>query len=197
MIEQGAAALGGIAIAGRAEDTADTAEENAAPAETSPQEHGAQQIKDTVRRCAAGTGGQLQKRGQRGSSDAKRDAGKARDDIRKCKDASKGKQPKKAARQAARKTGKGTLKTARSAGKGTVKVARKGRDRAAAIGPIERLAFYDEGKTAYAIVATSENALYTNSMLQKGVVIERRCEDRSNTSRTAYRLRGAGRVFVC
>ena len=35
----------------------------------------------------------------------------------------------------------------------------------------------------------------TNSMLQKGVVIEQRCEDRSNTSRTAYRLRGAGRVF--
>ena len=72
-----------------------------------------------------------------------------------------------------------------------------GRDRAAAIGPIERLAFYDEGKTAYAIVATGENALYTNSMLQKVVVIERRCEDRSNTPRTAYRLRGAGRVFVC
>ena len=103
--------------------------------ETSPQEHGAQQIKDTVRRCAAETAGQLQKCGQRGSSDAKHDAGKARDDIRKCKDASKGKQPKKAARQAARKTGKGTLKTAQSAGKGTVKVARKGarsrsRDRA-------------------------------------------------------------------
>lgn len=71
----------------------------------------------------------------------------------------------------------------------------RGRDRAAAIEPIERLAFYDEGKTAYAIVATGENALYTSSMLQKGVVIEQRCEDRSNTPRTAYRLRGAGRVF--
>ena len=43
---------------------------------------------------------------------------------------------------------------------------------AAAIGQIERFAFYDEAKTAYAIVATGESALYANIMLQKGVVTE-------------------------
>ena len=110
----------------RTKDTADTAEKNAAPAETSTQEYGAQQIKDTVRRCVAGTEVQLQKRGRRGFSDAKRNAGKARDNIQKCKDAFKGTQPKKATQQAVQKAGKGTLKTAQSAGKGTVKVAQKG-----------------------------------------------------------------------
>ena len=110
----------------RTKDTADTAEKNAAPAETSPQEYGAQQIKDTVRRCVAGTEVQLQKRGRRGFSDAKRNAGKARDNIQKCKDAFKGTQPKKATQQAVQKAGKGTLKTAQSAGKGSVKVAQKG-----------------------------------------------------------------------
>ena len=111
----------------RTKDTAaDTAEKNAAPAETSPQEYGARQIKDTVRRCVAETGVQLQKRGQRGFSDAKRNAGKARDNIQKCKDAFMGTQPKKATQQAVQKAGKGTLKTAKSAGKGTVKVAQKG-----------------------------------------------------------------------
>ena len=110
----------------RTKDTADTAEKNAAPAETSPQEYGAQQIKDTVRRCVAGTEVQLQKRGQRGFSDAKHNAGKARDNIQKCKDAFKGTQPKKATQQAVQKAGKGTLKTAQSAGKGSVKVAQKG-----------------------------------------------------------------------
>lgn len=39
-----------------------------------------------------------------------------------------------------------------------------------AIGQIERFAFYDEAKTAYAIIATGESALYANIMLQKGVV---------------------------
>lgn len=110
----------------RTKDTADTAEKNAAPAETSPQEYGAQQIKDTVRRCVAGTEVQLQKRGRRGFSDAKRNAGKARDNIQKCKDAFKGTQPKKTTQQAVQKAGKGTLKTAQSAGKGSVKVAQKG-----------------------------------------------------------------------
>lgn len=110
----------------RTKDTADTAEKNAAPAETSPQEYGAQQTKDTVRRCVAGTEVQLQKRGRRGFSDAKRNAGKARDNIQKCKDAFKGTQPKKATQQAVQKAGKGTLKTAQSAGKGSVKVAQKG-----------------------------------------------------------------------
>jgi L-fucose mutarotase len=40
------------------------------------------------------------------------------------------------------------------------------------IGNIERFAFYDVAKTAYAIIATSEKALYANIMLQKGVVVE-------------------------
>ncbi|HKM21417.1 MAG TPA: RbsD/FucU domain-containing protein [Lachnospiraceae bacterium] len=43
---------------------------------------------------------------------------------------------------------------------------------AAAIRNIERFAFYEEAKKAYAIVATGESALYANVMLQKGVVIE-------------------------
>lgn len=41
-----------------------------------------------------------------------------------------------------------------------------------AVGNIERFAFYDEAKTAYAIIATSEKALYANIMLQKGVVVD-------------------------
>lgn len=39
-----------------------------------------------------------------------------------------------------------------------------------AIGEIERFAFYDEAKKAYAVIATGETALYANIMLQKGVV---------------------------
>lgn len=35
---------------------------------------------------------------------------------------------------------------------------------------VERFDFYEEAKTAYAIVATGETALYANIMLQKGVV---------------------------
>ena len=42
---------------------------------------------------------------------------------------------------------------------------------AAAVGNIERFAFYEEAKTAYAIIATGEGALYANVMLQKGVVV--------------------------
>ena len=41
---------------------------------------------------------------------------------------------------------------------------------AGAVGHIERFAFYEEARKAYAIVATSEGALYANIMLQKGVV---------------------------
>ena len=40
-----------------------------------------------------------------------------------------------------------------------------------AIGYIERFAFYEEAKNAYAIIATGESALYANVMLQKGVVV--------------------------
>ena len=42
---------------------------------------------------------------------------------------------------------------------------------ASCVGNIERFAFYEEAKTAYCIVATSEKALYANVMLQKGVVV--------------------------
>lgn len=38
------------------------------------------------------------------------------------------------------------------------------------VGNIERFAFYEEAKKAYAIVATGEEAVYANVMLQKGVV---------------------------
>lgn len=40
------------------------------------------------------------------------------------------------------------------------------------VGNIERFEFYDKARTAYAIIATSEKALYANIMLQKGVVVE-------------------------
>ncbi len=40
------------------------------------------------------------------------------------------------------------------------------------VGNIERFAFYDEARTAYAIIATGESALYANIMLQKGVVVD-------------------------
>lgn len=42
----------------------------------------------------------------------------------------------------------------------------------AAIGQIERFAFYEEAKKAYAIIATGESALYANLLLQKGVVTD-------------------------
>lgn len=41
-----------------------------------------------------------------------------------------------------------------------------------AMGQIERFAFYEEAKNAYAVIATGEKALYANIMLQKGVVTE-------------------------
>lgn len=40
------------------------------------------------------------------------------------------------------------------------------------VGQIERFAFYEEAKKAYAIIATSESALYANVMLQKGVITD-------------------------
>ena len=40
-----------------------------------------------------------------------------------------------------------------------------------AIGEIERFAFYEEARSAYAVIATGESALYANIMLQKGVVV--------------------------
>ena len=40
----------------------------------------------------------------------------------------------------------------------------------AAVGNIDRFDFYEEAKTAYAIIATGEKALYANLILQKGVI---------------------------
>ena len=40
------------------------------------------------------------------------------------------------------------------------------------VGNVERFAFYDETKTCYAIIATSEKALYANIILQKGVITD-------------------------
>ena len=39
-----------------------------------------------------------------------------------------------------------------------------------AFGDVERFAFYEEAKKAYAIIATGEKALYANIILQKGVI---------------------------
>ncbi|MBE6613161.1 MAG: L-fucose mutarotase [Ruminococcaceae bacterium] len=36
---------------------------------------------------------------------------------------------------------------------------------------IERFAFYERAKTAYAVIATGEKALYANIILKKGVVV--------------------------
>jgi L-fucose mutarotase len=38
------------------------------------------------------------------------------------------------------------------------------------MGQFERFEFYDEAKKAYAIIATSESALYANIILKKGVI---------------------------
>lgn len=40
----------------------------------------------------------------------------------------------------------------------------------AAVGYVERFAFYEQAKNAYAIIATGESAVYANVMLQKGVI---------------------------
>ena len=37
---------------------------------------------------------------------------------------------------------------------------------------VERFEFYEKAKKAYAVIATSETAIYANIMLQKGVVIQ-------------------------
>ncbi len=42
----------------------------------------------------------------------------------------------------------------------------------AAIGNIDRFAFYEEAKKCYCIIATGEGAIYANIMLQKGVVVD-------------------------
>lgn len=42
---------------------------------------------------------------------------------------------------------------------------------AAAVGEVERFAFYENARSAYCIVSTGETAIYGNIMLQKGVVV--------------------------
>ncbi len=37
---------------------------------------------------------------------------------------------------------------------------------------VERFAFYERAKNAYAVIATGESALYANIILKKGVVVE-------------------------
>jgi L-fucose mutarotase len=37
--------------------------------------------------------------------------------------------------------------------------------------PIERFAFYERARAAFAVVATSETAIYANIILKKGVVL--------------------------
>ncbi len=39
------------------------------------------------------------------------------------------------------------------------------------IGHIERFAFYERARHAYAVIATGETALYANIILKKGVIL--------------------------
>ena len=43
-------------------------------------------------------------------------------------------------------------------------------DRNVRIGQIERFEFYDRAKSAYAVIATGEEAVYANIILKKGVI---------------------------
>ncbi|MGD0733456.1 MAG: RbsD/FucU domain-containing protein [Terracidiphilus sp.] len=42
--------------------------------------------------------------------------------------------------------------------------------RAIALDPVERFAFYDRAKAAFAVIATGERRLYANIILRKGVI---------------------------
>ena len=46
----------------------------------------------------------------------------------------------------------------------------KAEGRAIALDPIDRFAFYDRAKAAYAVIATGERRLYANVILKKGVL---------------------------
>jgi L-fucose mutarotase len=52
------------------------------------------------------------------------------------------------------------------------KIVKKSNNKNKSIENIERFAFYERAKKAYAVVATSEIALYANIILKKGVVKE-------------------------
>jgi L-fucose mutarotase len=49
-------------------------------------------------------------------------------------------------------------------------LARRNGGKPAAIEFVERFAFYERARTAYAVVATGESALYANIILKKGVI---------------------------
>ena len=76
--------------------TKDAAERNAAPAETSSQEYGAQKLERTAQGTVSELGFQFRKRGRRGFSDARRNAGKAKTQMQKCRDVLRENKPKKA-----------------------------------------------------------------------------------------------------
>jgi L-fucose mutarotase len=42
--------------------------------------------------------------------------------------------------------------------------------RAISLDPVERFAFYDRAKAAYAVISTGERRLYANIILKKGVI---------------------------
>ncbi|NBK24833.1 MAG: L-fucose mutarotase [Spirochaetia bacterium] len=50
-------------------------------------------------------------------------------------------------------------------------IAKQGDPNFKGFGNIERYAFYERSKKAYAVIATSESALYANVILKKGVVV--------------------------
>ena len=76
--------------------TKDAAERNAAPAETSSQEYGAQKLERTAQGTVSELGFQFRKRGRRGFSDARRNADKAKAQMQKCRDVLRENKPKKA-----------------------------------------------------------------------------------------------------
>ncbi|MEA5032517.1 MAG: RbsD/FucU domain-containing protein [Sphaerochaeta sp.] len=51
------------------------------------------------------------------------------------------------------------------------KIAKSGDPNFTEFGMIERFAFYERAKKAYVIIATSEQSLYANIVLKKGVVV--------------------------
>ena len=53
----------------------------------------------------------------------------------------------------------------------TYEVTAKSKDDNVRIGRLERFAFYERAKNAYAIIATGEEAIYANLIIKKGVII--------------------------
>ncbi|MBN1766817.1 MAG: L-fucose mutarotase [Sedimentisphaerales bacterium] len=51
------------------------------------------------------------------------------------------------------------------------KIIRAGGEKFDGFDTIERFAFYERAKKAYAVVATSESALYANIILKKGIIV--------------------------